>query len=79
MVFFGVSNTKDRAIEILDLINSTFDPLSDYLPSKTEIINLINNKEIFSVKVDSKIACVSIYENSTGGERQVLFSPFLCS
>lgn len=48
--------------EILELINETFDPLSDYIPSINELKNLISKEEVFVVKIDNKLAGVSIYE-----------------
>ncbi len=36
--------------------------MSDYIPSNDELKNLILNKEVFIVKVDDKLAGVSIYE-----------------
>ncbi|MDN5078308.1 MBL fold metallo-hydrolase [Aliarcobacter butzleri] len=48
--------------EISKLINDTFDSLSDYIPSNDELIQLILKKEVYIIKVDNKLAGVSIYE-----------------
>lgn len=56
-----IANIEDTE-DISTLINETFDPLSDYIPSNDELKNLILNKEVFIVKVDDKLAGVSIFE-----------------
>lgn len=52
----------DDIEEITKLINETFDPLSDYIPNSDELQELILKEEVFIVKVDNKLAGVSIYE-----------------
>lgn len=56
-----IANLEDID-EISKLINETFDPLSDYIPSIYELEELVLKKEVFIVKVDNKLAGVSIYE-----------------
>ncbi|MCT7582043.1 MBL fold metallo-hydrolase [Aliarcobacter butzleri] len=56
-----IANIEDME-DISTLINETFDPLGDYIPSNDELIELILKKEVFIIKVDNKLAGVSIYE-----------------
>ncbi|MEM5558204.1 MBL fold metallo-hydrolase [Aliarcobacter cryaerophilus] len=56
-----IANLEDID-EISKLINETFDHLSDYIPSIYELEELVLKKEVFIVKVDNKLAGVSIYE-----------------
>ncbi len=56
-----IANIKDTE-NISSLINETFDPLSDYIPNNDELIELILRKEVYIIKVDNKLAGVSIYE-----------------
>lgn len=44
------------------MINDTFDHLSDYIPNENELKKLILKQEVFIVKIDEKLAGVSIYE-----------------
>lgn len=56
-----IANLEDTN-EILKLINDTFDHLSDYIPNENELKKLILKQEVFIVKIDEKLAGVSIYE-----------------
>lgn len=57
--------TKDDIKEIKDLIDSTFDPLSDYIPNILELELFVENKEIYVIKIDNILAGVSIYQKKS--------------
>lgn len=48
--------------DISTLINETFDPLSDYIPSNDELIKLILREEVYIIRIDNELAGVSIFE-----------------
>ena len=50
------------ASEIFELINETFDPLSDYLPSFEELSKLIAKGLVFVIKQERAIAGAAIFE-----------------
>ena len=61
--FKNVQNaTLDDIDEILELINKTFDPLSDYLPNFDELKELILKQAVFVVRLENVVAGVAIYE-----------------
>lgn len=57
--------TKDDIKEIKDLIDSTFDPLSDYIPNILELELFVENKEIYIIRIDNMLAGVSIYQKKS--------------
>lgn len=52
---------KSDAIQIKNLIDKTFDPLSDYIPSISEIDNFIETKSLYVTKDNHLISGVAIY------------------
>ncbi len=56
-----------HAKEISQLLEDTFDPLTDHLPSKESLLNWISTNGVFIVKVNSdsnhEIAALTIFEN----------------
>lgn len=60
-VEFAVPKDVD---EILDITYSEFDPLTARIPSKSDLLNKINNKEVFVVRKDNKIAGFTSFDSN---------------
>lgn len=56
---------KSDVIYIKDLIDKTFDPLSDYIPSIDELNNFTQEKSLYVTKDNDLISGVAIYKKSS--------------
>lgn len=63
--YYELASLNDVA-ELLDIIYKEFDVISDDLPSKEDLINLINNKSILVKHIEEKIVFIQIYEYAKG-------------
>jgi hypothetical protein len=52
--------------ELLSIMYKEFDVISDDLPSKEDLINLINNKSVLVQHIENKIIFIQIYEYTKG-------------
>lgn len=68
-----VDNTEETGVEfaspndvdeILDITYSEFDPLTARIPSKSVLLNKINNKEVFIVRKDDRVAGFTSFDSN---------------
>lgn len=61
----GVEFARPKDVdEILDITYSEFDPLTARIPSRGDLLNKINNKEVFIVRKDDRIAGFTSFDSN---------------
>lgn len=63
--YYELATLKDKK-ELLEIMYTDFDKISDYLPTENELDNLIQNKSILIRHLDEKIVFIQIYEYAKG-------------